>query len=174
MRLAETRRWAHKIMKIHLIRREHVKGTELMDEILRLDHDNMRPIFQKLGQEMPIDRRKLAFNSPGDIIFARDDDGCLAGYLEYGPGWDDPKEIYLSSIQIASKNQNGVVLLLLIRHVIRNCGFVHGQLIKTHVQKSNETAIQIYKRLGFHVEESSEKNGTLSACMVYPPKWPNL
>ena len=160
------------MMNIQSVKREQIKDTTLMDEILRLDQDNMKPIFQKLGQEMPFDRRKLAFNSPGKIIFASDDAGCLVGYLEYSPGWDDPKEIYISSIQIVTKYQNGMVLLLLIRHAINNCEFYRGQIIRTHGQKSNESAIRIYKRLGFDLDESSDNNGTLSAIMVYPPKWP--
>jgi len=141
-----------------------------MDEILLLDQENMKPVFEKLGQEIPIERRKAAFDSPGIIIIVTDDAGILAGYLEYGPGWDDPKEIYLSSIQIAKKYQNGMLLLLLMRKAMRDGNFFCGQTIKTHVQKSNETAISLYKRLGFDVDESSDRNGTLMATMVFPPK----
>ncbi len=157
------------MIAINSIPRDCIKGTSLMEAILKLDLENMAPVFSLLGKSVPIERRKQAFDHAGTILYAEDAAGRLAGYLEYGPGWDNPEEVYLSSIQISPEHRNSILLLLLIRRFMKEDRLFHGQVIRTHVQKSNSGAMRIFKRFGFKIDELSEKDGTYSASMNLPP-----
>lgn len=133
-----------------------------------MDQIHMRPIFEKLGRAFPLERRREVVKTRGTIIVARDGEGRLAGYLEYGPGRDDPTEIYFSSIQIAAEHRSGRALRLLLRHALVSGDLVAGRRITTQVQITNEPAVDLLRRIGFQVDEASAKNGTIAASMIVP------
>lgn len=143
-----------------------------VEEILEFDTANMAEFFAELGLELPVGKRRLSFKHPGTIVVARDETGRLAGYLEYGPGWENAAECYVSSIQIAPEHRTGSLLLRLIRHAVRNPGFSDETIVKTHVQENNAKAIRLLERVGFRIDPASARKGTLCAGMVLPIRWP--
>jgi ribosomal protein S18 acetylase RimI-like enzyme len=157
-------------MRLLSFDRQSLKNTAKMEAILRLDRENMEVIFSAIGCSMPEERRKQAFNHSGTILMVTDDAGALLGYLEYGPGWDNPHEIYLSSIQVSKPHQNGSVFRVLLRHALCSDAIPQQQVIRTHVQSSNRKAILLYERLGFRVDTASEQNGTIVATLIGPPR----
>ncbi len=163
-------RFADEMTHVLSVDRQQAEGAALAEEILSLDKMNMAPLFAGLGQEMPIEKRRRSFKYPGTIVFARDDPGNLAGYLEYGQGWENPDETYISSIQIAAGHRRGPLLLKLLRCAIRGCKLSDGQMMKTHVQVNNPNAIRLLEKLGFEIDRTSMRNGTLPALMSFPPK----
>ncbi len=159
----------HLNMRLISFDRQSLKDTAMMESILRLDRENMESIFSSIGCSMPEQRRRQAFNHPGTILLVTDDAGSLLGYLEYGPGWDNANEIYLSSIQVAKQHQNGSVFRVLLRHATCSEAIPQQQVIRTHVQSNNLKAIRLYERLGFKVDTASEQNGTFVATLIGPP-----
>ncbi len=160
---------ASEMIHVLSVDRRQAEDATLAEEILSLDKANMAPVFAGLGQEMPIGKRRLSFQYPGTIVFARDGTGNLAGYLEYGPGWENPAETYISSIQIAAGHRHGPLLLKLLRHAIRDCELPDGQVMRTHVQANNPIAIRLLEKIGFEIDRTSMRNGTLPASMSFPP-----
>jgi len=81
------------------------------------------------------------------------------------PDWEDPQDLYISSVQIAPQHRCGPVFRRLLTeaiHVLTNRPFRH---LKTHVQKNNQRALSLYRRLGFsvHPNPTSDKSFRLSA-----------
>ncbi|MGC4015006.1 MAG: GNAT family N-acetyltransferase [Luteolibacter sp.] len=144
--------------------------ANLVESIVALDVANMTEFFARLGLEVPVARRRSAFEHPGTVVVAMDEAGSLAGYLEYGPGWDSRGETYVSSIQIAEEHQKGPLLLRLLRHAFATCDLPAGQAVGADVQESNPKAMRLLERLGFHLDDGPARRGTRGAWMRWQPR----
>jgi len=139
-------------MNIEIFDRQSIKNTPLFKNIIELDIDNMREVFEHSETGHPVEKRKKSFDYPGVLITAFVSDG-LAGYLEYGPCWDNPDNIYISSIQIKPEYRNTKLFAELLRTAKKDLVRKNFKNIISAVQKTNFNAIKIFRKLGFLIEE---------------------
>ena len=156
------------MIRVESFERQLVGGTALEAAIIALDTTNMGPIFERLGQPLPIDRRRLAFAERGTLVCAFGEGDSLLGYIEYGPALKQPNGCYVSSIQLAEQCRGSCVLLILLRHTLTHCTLAPGTILYTDVQETNRHAILFLERLGFIVDASSARRGTMSATATFP------
>jgi ribosomal protein S18 acetylase RimI-like enzyme len=121
----------------------------LVESIIVFDKQNMREIFEKAGVPFPDLKRRKGFETPGETIIARDASGELAGYLQYGPDWNDPNDLFIGSLQIVPFHRKTRLLSYLIKRAIQSLSNQSFHQIVAGVQKSNVEAIRIYEKLGF-------------------------
>ena len=152
-------------MNIEIFDRQSIKDTPLLENIINLDIENMREVFEHSEMGHPIDKRKESFNFPGILIaaFAFDE---LAGYLEYGPGWDNPDDIYISSVQIKQKYRNTKLFAELLHTAKKDLERKNFKNIISAVQKTNINAIKIFRKLGFLIED--KENNQKSYRLIAP------
>jgi GNAT superfamily N-acetyltransferase len=144
-----------------------LNGRELMDsglaeEVIRLDRENMRPIFEKAGIEFPEGKRRKSLHSDPTFIIAFEGQ-AVAGYLEYLRSWRDPDYIYVGSVQLAQRYRGtGLMLRLLdeFRALLRGEEF---RGFETNVQKANTAAVRMYRKMGFRLEENPGNEASLVA-----------
>ena len=133
-----------------------IKGRELFDaglaeRIIEFDRRNMRRVWERAGMEYPEASRRKGLQSDPTFVIAFDG-GEIAGYVEYLRSWNDPRRIYVGSLQVAeSRRRSGLILLLLdeFRSLVAGEEF---EGFETSVQKANTEAVALYRRLGFRLE----------------------
>ncbi len=129
---------------------------KLDDVILSFDRENMEEILEKAGQsffEVEKKRRK-SFKNNETFILAYNKNNDLIGYMEYGPSWDSKNDLYISSIQIDKRYRTGFLFIKLLLATQKDLLERKFDKIVTGVQKNNETAINIYCKLGFNLTEN--------------------
>lgn len=140
-------------MELKVLKGQQLIESGLSEEILALDKKNMRPVFEEAGIEFPEEKRRKGFESDPTFIIAFDAQN-IAGYLDYLRSWNDPDYIYIGSIQIAERYRHTRLILRLLdtfRTLLTNEDFAG---LDTNVQKTNLTAVNMYQKLGFKLEEN--------------------
>lgn len=134
---------------VRTLRTAELVAQGLHEAIVAFDRRNMGAVLAQ-GAAFPEERRRKAFEVDGLFIVVLDGDQNVLGYVELCPDWDCPEEdIYISSLQIAPAHRRGTMLRCLLAGAV---GYLQGRpfrFVKTAVQKNNEPAIRMYRRLGF-------------------------
>ena len=140
-------------MELKVFRGKQVPDSGLAERIIEFDKKNMQPVFEKAGLEFPEEKRRRGLHSDPTFIIAFDGES-IAGYIEYLRSWNDPAYIYIGSIQIESSHRNTRLILMLFdkfRDLVSTEDF---RGFETNVQKANTVAVQMYRKLGFSLEEN--------------------
>ncbi|HEX8283272.1 MAG TPA: GNAT family N-acetyltransferase [Pyrinomonadaceae bacterium] len=135
-----------------------VRGAEVFDEglaerIIELDRRNMRPVWEAAGMEYPEESRRRGLLSDPTFVIAFDGRG-IAGYVEYLRSWNDPRRIYVGSIQIDERHRHTGLLLRLLDEFRVLVSVEDFDGFETSVQKVNTRAVELYRRLGFKLEQN--------------------
>jgi ribosomal protein S18 acetylase RimI-like enzyme len=140
------------------------KGPEIIDSglgerLIEFDKRNMKPILEKAGLEFPEENKRKALRGNPTFIIAFDGE-AIAGYLEYLRSWNDPDYIYLGSIQIDERYRNTRLILRLLDE-FRSLVSVEDFLgFETNVQKANASAVKMYRKIGFTLEENPRNSAS--------------
>ena len=86
-----------------------VKGPEVFDgglaeRIVEFDRRNMRRVWERAGMEYPEENRRKGLQSNPTFVIAFDGPE-IAGYVEYLRSWNDPRHIYIGSLQVDEKHR---------------------------------------------------------------------
>ena len=139
-------------MELSIVKGAEAIASGLGERIIEFDRRNMQTVLEKAGLEFPEERRRRGLESDPTFIIAFEG-AEIAGYLEYLRSWNDPRYIYVGSIQIEKPyRHSGLVLELLdsFRKLVATEDFAG---FETNVQKSNLTAIRLYRKIGFSLEK---------------------
>ena len=139
------------MLKVRVIRGTEVFDEGLAERIVELDRRNMRAVWEKAGMEYPEENRLRGLRSDPTFVIAFDG-AALAGYVEYLRSWNDPRYIYVGSIQIDERHRHTGLLLQLLDEFRRLVSREDFEGFETSVQKVNTPAVELYRRLGFRLE----------------------
>ncbi len=123
----------------------------LAERIVEFDKRNMRRVWEAAGMEFPEEnRRKGLLNDPTFIIAFEGRD--IAGYVEYLRSWNDPRNLYVGSLQVADGHRGAGLILRLLDELRALLAVEEFEGFETSVQKANTRAVELYQRLGFRLE----------------------
>jgi ribosomal protein S18 acetylase RimI-like enzyme len=133
-----------------------VRGAEIFDEglaerIIAFDRRNMRAVWEQAGMEYPEENRRRGLLSDPTFVIAFDGP-AIAGYVEYLRSWNDPRRIYVGSIQVDPAYRHTGLLLRLLDEFRALVSGEDFDGFETSVQKVNTPAVELYRRLGFRLE----------------------
>lgn len=135
-------------------------AIDFVERIIEFDKLNMKPILESAGIAFPEEKRRKDFKSNPTFIVAFDGNGAIASYLEYLKSWRDPNYIYVASVQIAKKHRNSGLLIELLdefRFAVSGEKFTG---FETNVQKTNSSAVKLYRKIGFKLEENPNNDAS--------------
>jgi len=139
-----------------------VVSQGLHDAIVEFDKQNMGVILAEAGLPFPEAKRRKAFEVDGIFIVAFTSDQHIVGYLEFCPDWECPEDdIYISSLQITLEHRKGVLLRRLISEGLKCLRKRQFRFLKTAVQKNNQPAIDMYRKLGFSFSDNPKSPKSL-------------
>jgi len=144
-----------------------LKGREMIEsglaeEIIEFDRENMRPVFEKAGMEFPEEKRRRGLQSDPTFIIAFDGQ-TIAGYIEYLRSWNDPRYIYIGSVQIEKSRRNSSLILALFDAFRTTVAKEEFKGFEIGVQKANTLAVKLYRKIGFSLEENPNNEASLKA-----------
>ena len=144
---------------------QEVVSQRLHDAIVDLDRRNMADVFAAAGIPFPEEKRRKGFEVEGVFFIAFDANGRILGYLQFCRDWECSADMYVSSIQVGPEHRNGALFRQLMAHGVRWLRQHPFRQLKTHVQKSNRSAVDLYHRLGFTFLDNpkSDKSFILTA-----------
>jgi hypothetical protein len=145
-----------------LVKGETLKGSPLADQIIALDRKNMEATLKAVGRDFPEDRRRTTLFHPSNRMIVATKEQEVVGYTDYCDDLIDPRDLYLSSIQIEAAHRRGPLFKLLLSNLLIDLKSRKFRIVKTHIQKSNPRMIAIAKKLGFVVEENPKSPSTLN------------
>jgi L-amino acid N-acyltransferase YncA len=128
-------------------------NSKLYDSIIAFDRLNMRAILEEVHVEFDETMRKANFNNNDIIYIASNNEKKIIGYLEYGRHKNNPENIYIPSIQIEKEFRRGKLIWDLLYNARIDLLEEDFNKISCNVHKSNKEAINIYRKLGFKIEE---------------------
>ncbi|MGD8778845.1 MAG: GNAT family N-acetyltransferase [Ignavibacteria bacterium] len=146
-------------MNINIYNRLNVKDSQLFNRIIDLDKENMLEIFTNTNKGFPIEKRIKSFELDGKVIVATRNEK-LIGYLEYGNSWENPEDIYISSLQIRKENRGGKLFLYLLLKAQEDLKSSRFRYLISGVHVSNLKAINLYKKLGFSIENNQNTSSS--------------
>lgn len=130
-----------------------VTESGLGERVIEFDKRNMRAVWEKAGMEFPEEKRRKGLESNPTFIVAFDA-ADVAGYLEYLRSWNDPRYIYVGSIQIGERYRNSSLILRLLDEFRSRVAGEDFLGFETNVQKANAVATRLYQKIGFKLEEN--------------------
>src|SRR5579859_5798162 len=89
------------------VKGESLKDSPLADKILALDRKNMEATLKAVGLDFPESRRRSTLFHPSNEIIIAQSAQEIAGYIDCCDDLADPRDIYLSSIQIEAAHRGG-------------------------------------------------------------------
>jgi ribosomal protein S18 acetylase RimI-like enzyme len=101
--------------------------------------------------EFPEANRRKGLESGPTFVIAFEGQ-AIAGYVEYLRSWNDPRYIYVGSLQIDEKHRRSTLILRLLDEFRSLVAGEDFQGFETSVQKANTRAVELYRRLGFKLE----------------------
>lgn len=140
-----------------------LQDSDLSRQIIALDRENMRPFFEELGLELPLNKRLAGMSQASTVVIAASQGPNLLGYLEYCEDWSNPKDLYFSSIQIARPSRHGPVFRLLLCECIRQLEKHRWRTLRAGVQKSNHRMQAMLKKLDFKLYDPGSEKTSLVA-----------
>lgn len=139
------------MFEVRIFRGREVFDAGLVERIVEFDRRNMRRVWERAGMEYPEESRRKGLESGPTFVIAFDGRE-IAGYVEYLRSWNDPRNIYVGSLQIDERHRRSTLILLLL-HEFRSLVAKEDFLgFETSVQKANTSAVGLYRRLGFRLE----------------------
>ena len=139
--------------EIEIFRGQQLLDSDLPKRIIAFDKQNMTTTLEATGSAFPEENRLKTFQSNPTLIVAFHD-ARIAGYIEYLQSWDDPRYIYISSLQIATEYRRSKLLLQLLDKFIDLVCQETFLGFETNVQKVNEPAVRLCRKLGFVLEQN--------------------
>lgn len=139
------------MLEIKVVRGAEVSDEGLAERIVAFDRRNMRAVWEEAGMEFPEENRRRGLRSDPTFVIAFDG-SAIAGYVEYLRSWNDPRHIYVGSIQIDPKYRHTGLLLCLLDEFRGVVSLEDFEGFETSVQKVNAPAVELYLRLGFRLE----------------------
>jgi ribosomal protein S18 acetylase RimI-like enzyme len=139
------------MFEVRILKGREVCDAGLVEQIVEFDRRNMRRVWERAGMEFPEEDRRRGLRSDPTFVIAFDGPD-IAGYVEYRRSWNDPRYIYVGSLQIGERHRHtGPILRLLdeFRTLVVGEDF---EGLETSVQKANTQAAELYRRLGFRLE----------------------
>ncbi len=129
------------------------KGREVLDRglaerVVEFDRRNMRSVWARAGMEFPEENRRKGLESGPTFVIAFDGEE-IAGYVEYLRSWNDPRRIYVGSLQVGEKHRGSTLILRLLDEFRALVAEEDFDGFETSVQKANTRAVGLYRRLGF-------------------------
>lgn len=133
----------------------------LDDAIIAFDKTNMKEVLDKANIPFPEDKRRKGFENNPTFIIAFNKRNQIIGYLEYCPSWDSKDDIYISSLQIDKRYRNGFLMAKLLLGGRNDLLKQEFNRIVSAVQKNNQVAVSLYRKLGFSITEDPKSKKSL-------------
>jgi len=149
-------------LEIKILSGREMIESGLAEEIIEFDRENMRPVFEKAGIEFPEEKRRKGLQSNPTFIIAFDGQ-AIAGYIEYLRSWNDPRYIYVGSVQIEKSRRNSSLILALFDAFRTSVAKEEFLGFETNVQKANTLAVKMYRKIGFSLEENPNNAASWTA-----------
>lgn len=134
---------------------------KLDDAIITFDKRNMKKVLKKAGIPFPEGKRRKGFKNNPTFIIAFNKRDEIIGYLEYCPSWDSKNDIYISSLQIDKRYRNGFLIAELLLETKNDLVKQEFNRIVSAVQKNNQVAVNLYRKLGFSITEDPKSEKSL-------------
>ncbi len=125
----------------------------LAQRIIEFDRQNMQATLDQAGISFPEENRHKSFEANPTLIVAFEGDD-IAGYVEYLRSWNDRRYIYISSFQIQKRYRRTKLILELIDKFVETVSGEDFLGFETNVQKVNTAAFEIYRKIGFQLQEN--------------------
>jgi ribosomal protein S18 acetylase RimI-like enzyme len=146
-------------MELKIFTGREVIDSGLGERIIEFDKRNMKGVWEREGMEFPEEKRRKGLQSDPVFIVAFEGE-AIAGYVEYLRSWNDPRYIYVGSIQIGERYRNTRLILRLLDEfsaLVAKEDFVG---FETSVQKTNRPAVRMYRKIGFKLEENPRNSAS--------------
>lgn len=140
-------------------------GASMTDAVLRLDRENMESLLNQAGSTFPEARRRASLCGETTRLILAIEADELAGYLEITRDWQNPEDLYVSSIQVDRRFRGPVVLAHLLTAAIPLLKQHRFRRLNTNVSPENRVALRLCGRLGFVRGVSTPRSIPLSASM---------
>jgi len=120
-----------------------------IDPILALERENLAPLLGATGQEFPEARRRagLAAADATSVLLLRG--GALTGTIDLVRDWNDPADLYVSSVQLRAAARGGPALGILLAAGLEAVRRTPWRRLTANVHPSNHPALRLAGRLGF-------------------------
>jgi len=132
-----------------------------VDAIIAFDRKNMREVLEQANLSFPEQWRRDSLNDDSTLIIAFDDADKIVGYVQYGPHWKQPRDVFVTSLQIHPDHRNTRLFARLLTAAAKNLSKRRFRQITSQVQKNNKRAIRLYRKLGFEIVETHVSRTTL-------------
>ena len=139
------------MFEVRILRGREVFDAGLAEQLVEFDKRNMRRVWERAGTEYPEENRRRGLESGPTFVIAFDG-AEIAGYVEYLRSWNDPRYIYVGSLQIDERHRHSTLILRLLdefRTLVAEEAFLG---FETCIQKANTDAVALYRRLGFKLK----------------------
>ena len=139
------------MFEVRVFRGREVFDAEIVERIVEFDKRNMRRVWERAGMEYPEENRRKGLESGPTFVIAFDGE-AVAGYVEYLRSWNDPRYIYVASLQIDERHRGSTLILRLLEEFRALVAVEEFEGFEASVQKANGRAAELYRRLGFTLE----------------------
>ena len=101
------------MFEVRVYRGREVFDAGLAGRVVEFDRRNMRRVWERAGMEFPeANRRKGLEGGPTFVVAFEGRE--IAGYVEYLRSWNDPRYIYVGSLQIDERHRHSTLILRLL------------------------------------------------------------
>ena len=139
------------MFEVRVLRGRELFDAGLAERVVEFDKRNMRRVWERAGMEYPEENRRKGLQSNPTFVIAFDG-GEIAGYVEYLRSWNDPRYVYVGSLQIDERHRHSTLILRLLDEFRTLVAGEEFQGFEASVQKANTEAVELYRRLGFKLE----------------------
>ena len=139
------------MFEVRILSGRALSDAGLAERVIEFDRRNMRRVFERAGMEFPEENRRRGLQSDPTFVIAFDGEE-IAGYVEYLRSWNDPRYIYVGSLQIDERHRHSTLILRLLDEFRTLVAGEDFRGFETSVQKANTAAVELYRRLGFKLE----------------------
>lgn len=126
------------------------------DALVELDRENMLAVLERAGLEFPEERVRAGLRDSTAVIILLLDGATLAGYVQFGRDREHGRDIYLASLQVRGRYRNTHALAVLLVEAARALAPLSFGRLRAGVQKNNERAVRLYRKLGFVLSERED------------------
>ena len=140
------------MLDIKVLRDESINDG-LALRIIEFDRQNMQTTLDQAGIDFPEENRRKGFQRNPTLIVAFEGDD-IVGYVEYLRSWNDPRYIYISSLQILPQYRHTKLILQLIAKFVETVGSEDFLGFETNVQKVNTSVVELCRKAGFQLTQN--------------------
>lgn len=139
------------MLEVRILKGRELFDAGLVERVVEFDKRNMRRVWEAAGMEYPEENRRKGLQSDPTFVIAFEG-AEIAGYVEYLRSWNDPRHIYVGSLQIEEKRRHSSLILRLLDEFRNLVAAEDFEGFEASVQKANTAAVELYRRLGFRLE----------------------